>query len=253
MVRGLQLFKEHFAAHLNQYVLIGGTACTIVMEEVGLEFRATKDLDIVLYIEAMDKTFIAAFWDFIKKGGYQNRQRSTGKEIFYRFDSPRFANYPVILELFSRITGIEKMDKEGHLQRIKMNEAATSLSAILLNDDYYQFIHAGKSEMQGLSVVRASHLIPLKARAWIDLRDKQKGGASIDNRDIRKHKNDAMRLFQLLSPDMRIVLPDLVKTDMRQFIELLKLENPIDIKQLGLRHSNFDMVLNNLQAIYTLN
>ena len=42
MVRGLKQFKEHFASFLDQYVLIGGTACTLLMEEAGLEFRAAS-------------------------------------------------------------------------------------------------------------------------------------------------------------------------------------------------------------------
>jgi len=54
MVRGLNLFRQFFAAHANQYVLIGGTAATLAMEEAGLAFRATKDLDVVLHIEALD-------------------------------------------------------------------------------------------------------------------------------------------------------------------------------------------------------
>lgn len=45
MVRGLELFANWFAPHSKQYVLIGGTACSFLLEEVGLEFRATKDLN----------------------------------------------------------------------------------------------------------------------------------------------------------------------------------------------------------------
>ena len=48
MVRGLDLFRQFFAAHADQFVLIGGTAATLAMEEAGLAFRATKDLDVVL-------------------------------------------------------------------------------------------------------------------------------------------------------------------------------------------------------------
>jgi hypothetical protein len=73
MVKGLELFASHFASYSNQYVLIGGTACSLVMEDAGLDFRATKDLDIVLYIEALDAQFVNALWQFIKNGGYQNR------------------------------------------------------------------------------------------------------------------------------------------------------------------------------------
>jgi len=82
MVRGIEQFKKHFSAYRDRYVLIGGTACTVVMEEVGLEFRATKDLDIVLIVEALDADFVSVFWNFISEGGYQNRQRSTGKDVF---------------------------------------------------------------------------------------------------------------------------------------------------------------------------
>ncbi len=57
MVRGLEIFQERFAACVDQYVLIGGTAASLTMEEAGLEFRATKDLDIVLHVEALTPAF----------------------------------------------------------------------------------------------------------------------------------------------------------------------------------------------------
>lgn len=90
MVKGLGRFREHFSAYSDRYVLIGGTACTLAMEEAGLDFRATKSqsLNIVLRIETLDPDFGNAFWEFIKTGGYQHRQKSTGKELFYRFYSP---------------------------------------------------------------------------------------------------------------------------------------------------------------------
>lgn len=76
MVRGLSLFKSHFFQYSKQYVLIGGTACSIVMEEVGLDFRATKDLDIVLCAKALNNDFVNVFWDFIRAGKYKNVQKS---------------------------------------------------------------------------------------------------------------------------------------------------------------------------------
>lgn len=57
MVRGLDIFRRHFEAFADRYVLIGGTAATIAMADAGLEFRATKDLDIVLVVEALDAEF----------------------------------------------------------------------------------------------------------------------------------------------------------------------------------------------------
>ena len=46
MVKGLDVFRDYFAGHAEQFVLIGGTAATLAMEDAGLAFRATKDLDI---------------------------------------------------------------------------------------------------------------------------------------------------------------------------------------------------------------
>jgi hypothetical protein len=68
VVRGLDIFRDYFAGHVDQFVLIGGTAATLAMEEAGLEFRATKDLDIVLHIEAPKPAFGAAFWKFVEAG-----------------------------------------------------------------------------------------------------------------------------------------------------------------------------------------
>jgi hypothetical protein len=43
MVRGLDRFREQFQAYAGQYVLIGGAACDLLMEEAGLEFRVVEE------------------------------------------------------------------------------------------------------------------------------------------------------------------------------------------------------------------
>jgi predicted nucleotidyltransferase len=65
MVRGLDHFRNYFRNHSGKYILIGGTACDIAMSRMGLEFRATKDLDIVLVIEALDAEFGSLLWSYI--------------------------------------------------------------------------------------------------------------------------------------------------------------------------------------------
>ncbi len=252
MVKGLEYFKRYFVPHSDKYVLIGGTACTLIMEDVGLDFRATKDLDIVLCVEALNAEFVSAFWKFITVGGYQNRQRSTGKEIFYRFSSPNNRDFPAMLELFSRAPDTMQLQTGSYLTPIPINEAVISLSAILLDDDYYQFIHAGKRDIGGLPVVSASHLIPLKARAWIDLMDRKRAGARIDERDIRKHKNDVIRLYQLLSLTSRIAVPPSIKQDLKQFLDRIGNDKIIDLKNLGLKNIRLEKALDDLIQVYGL-
>lgn len=50
MVTGIKSFKEWFKGNEEQYTIIGGTACDILMTEDGLDFRATKDIDLVLIV-----------------------------------------------------------------------------------------------------------------------------------------------------------------------------------------------------------
>ena len=238
MVKGLEEFKRHFRPYIDQYVLIGGTACAVIMQDSGLDFRATKDLNLVLYVEALSTNFITAFWEFIEKGGYQNKERSREKEVFYRFTSPSAVNFPFMLELFSRTPNAVKFFGEGHLTPIPVNESVASLSAILLDEGYYHFIHSGKREIDGLSILDATHLIPLKARAYIDLADRKCAGGNIDEKDIRKHKNDVIRLYQILSSNKLVKLPTSIKKDMQFFLHNLKNDKSVDCKSLGLKNTN---------------
>lgn len=94
MVRGLDHLREHFVGYSDRYVLIGGTAATVTMEEAGLAFRATKDLDILLVVEALDTAFGERMWQFVNQGGYEIRQASSGHPRLYRFEKPTNAAYP---------------------------------------------------------------------------------------------------------------------------------------------------------------
>ena len=48
MVRGIDGFREWFRGYEGKYVIIGGTACDLLMTDEGLDFRATKDIDAIL-------------------------------------------------------------------------------------------------------------------------------------------------------------------------------------------------------------
>ena len=132
MVKGLDVFRRHFAGYEDQYVLIGGTAATLAMAEAGLEFRATKDLDIVLHMEALTPTFGAAVWVFVEQGDYEIRQASEmGRPVLYRFQKPGSARFPAMIELFCRAPEGIRIARGTHLAPISFDEVVASLSAIL--------------------------------------------------------------------------------------------------------------------------
>lgn len=97
MVTGFQSFQEWFRGFENQYIIIGGTACELLMEEEDLSFRATKDIDLVLIIEAMTPEFVKKFWEYILKGEYEHKDKGTERSHFYRFTNPKSKEYPLSL------------------------------------------------------------------------------------------------------------------------------------------------------------
>lgn len=220
MVEGLARFRKHFAGLEDCFVLIGGAACDVWMGESGLDFRATKDLDLVLIVEALRSEFFERFWAFVKNGDYESLQRSNQKPEFYRFKKPRAAGYPFMMELLSR--NKLALPDGVHLTPIPAGEDISSLSAILLNDVYYAYVRETKQLIDGLPIVPACCLIPLKARAYLDLvRRKEDGDARIKTADIKKHRYDVFRMYRTLAPAERHKLPDLLKTDLARFLETL--------------------------------
>ena len=107
MVTGINSFKEHFRGYESNYVIIGGTACDLLMGEVGEEFCVTRDIDMVLIVEELDAEFGSLIWQYVKTAGYEQRLKSSGVLEYYRFIRPKSSEYPAMLELFScRVEGI---------------------------------------------------------------------------------------------------------------------------------------------------
>ena len=145
MVRGIDSFKEWFRGFESNYVVIGGTACDLLMSETGAAFRATRDIDMVLIVEALSAEFGYRLWEYIRMAGYGQRFKSSGKPEYYRFRNPKTSEYPEMIELFSRrIEGIT-LPSDAVLTPVPIDEEISSLSAILLNDDYYSFLRSGAS------------------------------------------------------------------------------------------------------------
>ena len=231
MVKGIEHFREYFRGFTDQYVLIGGAACDISFESNNADFRATRDLDVVLIVEALTREFGQRFWEFIRDGGYQNRAKASGKTQFYRFYKPAQEGFPMMIELFARTDYF--LEGGGELTTIHIDDSVSSLSAILLNDAYYQTLLRGRDIIDGFSILKHSWLIPFKAKAWLDLNARRQRGEHVDSRDLKKHRNDIIRMTAELVLE-RCELPGEVREDMADFIESMNVSDQ-EIKNLKLR------------------
>lgn len=251
MVRGMTRFRDHFQPYADRYVLIGGAAVDLLMQRAGIDFRLTKDLDVVLLVESLDAEFGAIIWQFIKDGGYEYRHKSSEKPCYYRFHTPADSSFPYMIELFARRDGLIDLPPGAVTGPLPIEDGISSLSAIMLDDDYYEFVGSGAITIDGVPIVGATHLIPLKARAWIDLTERRSRGENVQSDEIKKHRADIVRLSQLLEPTERLVLPSRIARDLADFLGRA-FDGGYDPASIGLRRTTIEDVIAMLRRVYEL-
>lgn len=249
MVKGISSFREHFAGYEDQYVVIGGTACDLIMESENLTFRATKDIDMVLIVEAITPEFARQFWEYVKDAEYEHINKSTGAAQFYRFTNPKSMDYPYMIEIFSRNPEFVLLKDDARITPIPIDDEISSLSAILLNEEYYELLRAGMTVVDNIPVLTPACLITFKAKAWLDLSDRKAQGEHVDSTSINKHKNDVFRLAQLITEDSRYSLAQEVKDDMGAFLSQMADED-VDLKSLKVRVKDKEKILAQLRRNY---
>jgi hypothetical protein len=253
-VKGLDLFLSHFKGFEEQYVLIGGAACSVWLAHRDVDFRMTKDIDLVLIVEGLVPAFVERFWDFVNQGGYQVYRLQSGKRALYRFDHPAHAGYPAQIELLSR----KPFDtpRQCRVMPLPAGGTLTSLSVILMEDEYYHFVVAARQVVDGVPIIPAYGLIPLKARAWLDLTERRaQGDASIRTEDIRKHRNDVFRLAVALEPVDRFSLPGPIGKDLSRFLANFPPASPdwpAIRRSLGTALPDPETIISRLQAVFEL-
>ena len=87
--------------------------------------------------------------------------------------------------------------------------------------------------MSIVAIIDETLLIPLKARAFLDLTARSQAGRSVDGRNIRKHRNDVFRLVQLLRSDASITLPDPIRHDLQTFVDQTGADDSLDPTAFG--------------------
>ncbi|HBL18288.1 MAG TPA: hypothetical protein DD417_16430 [Elusimicrobia bacterium] len=223
----MDAFRRHFAGFTDSFVLIGGAACDEWFTRFGGRFRATGDIDMVLVLEASPARFFPHFWKFIKAGGYEVGQRADGERTFYRFLKPAAPDHPKVIELFSAARLDADPFPGSKIIPIHSGEDASSLSAILMDPDYYGFIMSQREMCNGLPLIKPAGLLALKARAWLDLAHRRASGdATVKVDDVSKHRSDVFRLAAILPVGERLVLPVSISADLHGFLEAFPAASP---------------------------
>ena len=247
-VTGWELFRKYFSGYEDSYVVIGGFACEVLLRNAEIDFRATKDIDMIVLIEDKLPEFGRIFWNFIKEGGYKCGWRQDTKLHFYRFTEPK-SGYPAQIELFSRLPNYH-LNADSTIIPIHIDDEVSSLSAIVMNDDFYELLHEGKTTVDGISTIRAAYLIPFKMHAWINLMEKKEKGEHVNEKDLKKHKLDVFRLLQIVPDDANVQLKGLCLEAAQGYINRIDGES-IRLEQIGIGFSK-DEAVSRLKEIYNI-
>lgn len=227
MVKGLPIFRKHFAGYEDSFVIIGGVACEEWFARYGREFRPTRDIDMVLILEAIRPEFFRHFWAFVEQGQYTSCRRADGDRVYFRFEKPESVGYPSPIELFSPAPLRIEPFPGQRIVPIAAGEDIYSLSAILMDADYYRFVMDQREPVEGLPLLKPAGLIVLKAKAWLDLSKRwAEGDASVDEDDVKKHRTDVFRLASILPVGESVRLPKTLAEDLGRFLSTFAPTSP---------------------------
>ena len=255
MVNGLDTFKSWFQNYPDSYIIIGGTACDALLSDAGFTPRATKDIDIILVFEALSDAFVARFWEFVRAAGYRRCEQELDRRNAYRFLNPADSRFPKQIELFCRKPDALTLPPTMHITPIPVEDGLSSLSAILLNDNYYNFTLQHSYVEDGVHFANVEALICLKAFAFLSNTKLKNSGIEVSSVNISKHKNDVFRLLPLMTPNTIIGLPDDLRIDMQEFADVIKDSLPTNqiLREAGYDGLEPKILYQNMLSIFGLN
>ncbi|NBK98080.1 MAG: hypothetical protein EOM50_08680 [Erysipelotrichia bacterium] len=248
MIQGLTKFQTHFQDFSDDYVIIGGLATALLMDDYGFLARATKDIDLVV-IAKENEVFLKRLLEFIKVAGYQTKQRTDNdsRHNLFRFLNSENKEYPEQIELFAIHDPDSVLLQDQYIIPIETPEYYRYLSAILLDSEYYSLLIEQTTMVDGLHIATSEALILLKMHAHLNLIESPH---HYDN----KHLKDVIKLSALLEEDSRVTLLGRPKEDFTRFMPLLEQEDPKKIKQIlasmNVHNLNKDAVLGILTSVY---
>jgi len=225
---GLDKFKEAFADFSNNYVIIGGTACDIVMTGTVVRPRATHDIDMIVVVENMTPDFGLKFWDFIKEAGYRPERRKTKEGEPDKYELYRFVDgkegYPEMIELLSRHPDVLGEPKDLVIEPLPVSEDISSLSAIIMSDDFYHFTISRSILTDGIRHADPVALIALKAKAYLNLLAEKGNGVHVNTRNIKKHRSDVLKSAVLVE-ESQVTAPQSIVDCVRDFVAAIRTDS----------------------------
>ena len=220
---GLSHFQDYCKDFGEHYVVVGGFATIMLLDrELEGHGKATFDIDLVL-LTTNSVEMSKKIKEYVIEGEYTIQKGDKDQYHYYRFVEPKKVNFAKEIELFASNENDLNLDESQRIIPIDPEEGLYSLSAIMLDPEYFDMIKNNVEKDLRAPCTNTQATIMLKMSAFNDLK---KGG----NKKWRKHRSDILKLSLLLTGEEKIQFIGRMKDDFDSFI--FHLENEVNQKAI---------------------
>lgn len=128
-----------------------------------------------------------------------------------------------MIELLSRHPDILGKPKGLTIEPLPTREETSSLSAIIMDDDFYHFTIQHSKLTNGIRHADSAALIALKSRAYLNLLRDKANGKHVNSKDIKKHRSDVLKNGVIMEAS-QITAPEPIVACIREFVASIKKE-----------------------------
>ncbi|MDR2914296.1 MAG: hypothetical protein LBV74_05635 [Tannerella sp.] len=126
-----------------------------------------------------------------------------------------------------------------HLTPVPVGEEISSLSAILLDEEYYNHTIGSSILEDGIRIANPLSLLCLKVKAFLNLTKERKTNLNVRSGDIKKHRDDVFKLLAMrIDPFTPIALSVDMKESINTFIGMMEQSLPNQSLQDSLQRTN---------------
>ena len=215
MLNGYDKFCAAFSEFKDSFVVIGGTAVEMLRGPNPRFMRTTKDIDMVVMTPEVNPAFSARLMQFIRDGKYEPYQGHE-RPFFYRYMRPKTEGYPWQIEMLTK----SPLPENAEIKYTRISESPDeSLSAMIMDEAYYDFVQSVAVEQNGVRRLSALGLVVFKAHAYLNLMDEySRTGNGIVRSNALKHRRDVFMLTNEILATESISLPAGIAARMQEFI-----------------------------------
>ena len=126
-----------------------------------------------------------------------------------------------MIELLSRHPDVLGEPQGLTIEPIPIEEKVSSLSAIIMDDDFYNFTVNHSTVTDGIRHADTLALIALKACAYLNLLKDKADGKHVNTKDIKKHRSDVLKNVVILE-ETEVVAPKKVAGIIQDFVSSIR-------------------------------